>query len=77
MSHALFSRADDSARDLAGLQAGGAHVDALRGALDDSAHALDVGIKTTLGASVRVGDVVTEAGSLAAHITDRCYGDHS
>src|SRR5215207_1446730 len=65
----------DSAADLAGLEARGADVDALGGAIDDSANTLDVGVETTLGASVRVGDVVAEAGSLAAHITDRSHGE--
>jgi len=66
-----------SARDLARLQATGADVEPLRGALDDGADALDVRIETTLGASVRMGHVVAEARSLAAHIADGCHGDHS
>ena len=68
-------RKNELAADLAGLEARRADVDALRGALNHSAYTLDVGIETTLRASVRVGDVVAEARSLAAHITDRSHGE--
>lgn len=63
------------AADLAGLQALGADVEALRGAINHSAYTLDVGIETTLGASVREGDIVAETRSLGANITDRSHGE--
>jgi hypothetical protein len=47
----------------------------LGGPVHDSANTLDVGVETTLGASVREGDVVAEAGSLGAHVTDRSHGE--
>jgi hypothetical protein len=47
----------------------------LGGALHHSANTLDVGVETTLGASVREGDVVAEARSLGAHVTDRSHGE--
>src|SRR5215471_14578723 len=46
------------AGDLAGLDAGGADVEALRRSGDERANGLDVGVPATAGAAVRVRDVV-------------------
>src|SRR5690349_20886708 len=56
------------ARDLAGLDARGAGVDALRGPVHHGTHGLDVRVPAPLGAAVRVRDVVAEARPLAAHV---------
>ena len=64
-------------RDFARLQTTSANIDAFWGTFDDRTHSLNVGIKTTLSASVRVGDIVAETGSLTAYITDRCHSNHS
>src|SRR6476469_6599028 len=66
-----------SALDLAGLEARGADIETLRGhtgIAHQSLHALDVGVPTTLGAAVRVRDVVTEARSLAADVAVGSHG---
>lgn len=57
-----------SANDLACLQAGGADVLALGGLAHERANALDIGVPTTLGASVRVRDAVPEAWALTADV---------
>ena len=56
------------ASDLAGLEACGADVLALGRAADQGANPLDIGIPTPLRASVRMRDVVPEAGALTADI---------
>ena len=50
--------------DLAGLEAGGAHVDPLRRAVHDRADPLDVRVPAPLGAAVRVADAHAEDGFL-------------
>lgn len=60
----------DALGDLAGLDAARADVQALRGAVDDCPHALDVGVPAPLGATVAVADAVAEGGVLAAHLAD-------
>src|SRR5688572_22523659 len=50
-----------SAGDLAGLEAGGAHVHALRGAVDRGADPLDVGVEATAGGLLGPRTVVAEA----------------
>jgi len=62
------------AGDLAGLDARGAHVHPLGGGTDLGPHPLDVGVPAPLGASVRVGDVVPETGTLAADIAGGSHG---
>lgn len=57
-----------SARDLAGLDARGAGVEALRRPIDHGTDALDVRVPATRGAAVRVGDVVAEARPLGANV---------
>src|SRR4051794_41031843 len=59
--------------DLAGADAGGADVDALRGPVDDGPHPLDVGIPAPLHPAMGVTDRVAERGMLAAYLTDRCH----
>src|SRR3546814_3718951 len=54
--------------DLAGLDAAGAHVEALRGAVDDRPDPLDVGVPPTLRATVRVADVHPEGRVLDEHL---------
>ena len=60
----------DVARHLPGLEAGRAHVEALGGAVHEGAHALDVGVETTLGDLARPGTVVSEARLLGADVAD-------
>ncbi len=65
------------AGDLAGLDAGGAHVEALRGLAGlahHRAHGLDVGVPAALGTPVRVRDAVTEARPLAADVAVGSHG---
>ena len=62
-----------SARDLARLQTGGAHVEPLRGPFDGGTDSLNVRVPTTIRLFLRPGHVVTEAGPLGANIT---YGGH-
>ena len=71
------SRALGVSCDFAGLQAGGAHVQALRRARNDCTYALDVGIPAPLGAAMRVRNVVAEAGALAADVAVGSHGSIS
>ena len=65
-----------SAADLAGLEAGGAHVHLLVGAAaTQRPHRLDVRVETTARATVRVRHVHAEPGTLATHITHGSHGD--
>src|SRR3546814_7029863 len=59
--------------DLADLDAAGAHVEALRGAVDDRPDPLDVGVPPTLRATVQVADVHPEGRVLAAHLAHCCH----
>src|SRR5690606_13316074 len=63
----------DGALHLAGLEARGAHVQALGSPGDHGTHALDVRVPATLGAAVRVRDRVPEGRALA---TDVAVGSH-
>src|SRR4051812_30084634 len=56
--------------DLAGLEAGRAHVDPLRRAVHDRAHPLHVRVPAPLRAPVRVAQLHAEDRLLAAHIAD-------
>src|SRR5665647_1116672 len=62
-----------SAGDLAGLQAAGAHVETLRGAVHHGAYALDVRAPLTIGLLLRPRHVVAETGALGA---DVAHGGH-
>src|SRR6195952_3364029 len=59
-----------SASDLAGLEAAGADVEALGGAVDGRPHALDVGVEATLRDLARPRSVVAEARLLGADVAD-------
>src|SRR5215204_240483 len=63
-----------SATDLAGLEAGGAHVDAPRGAVDRGADPLDVGVEPTTGGLLGPRAVVAEARLLGADVADGSHG---
>src|SRR6201996_1821979 len=66
---------DRLAGDLAGLDAGRAHVQALRRAPADlGPDGLDVRVPAAAGAAVRVRDVVAEARPLAAYVADGSHG---
>ena len=65
----------DRADDPVGLQALGAHVEALGRPIDQGAHALDVRIPPAVGANVRVRHALAEAGSLTAHVTNGSHDD--
>jgi hypothetical protein len=56
------------ASDLAGLQACSTHILTLGGAPYQRTNPLDVGIPASLGATVRMGDVVPEARTFTANI---------
>ena len=58
----------ECARHLAGLEARRADVHALRCAIYHGAHALNVGVPTTLGAAVGVGNRVPERRALSAYV---------
>jgi hypothetical protein len=59
--------------NLAGLDAGGADVQALGAARDSGPHALDIRIPASIGLLLRPGHVVAEARSFPADVT---YGSH-
>ena len=66
------------ARDLACLDAGGAHVEllgGLAGLADHRPHGLDVRVPAALRAPVRVRDAVTEARTLAADVAVGSHGE--
>ena len=58
-----------SAGNFARTEAVGAHVDVLRGAVDDRLHALYVGLPGTVGAAVRVGNLNAEHNALVTKFT--------
>src|SRR5690242_10885847 len=70
-------RRSGSAGDLAGLQAAGAHVEALAGAVDGRPDPLDVGVEAPLGDLLRPRPVVAEARLLGADVADGSHGSHS
>lgn len=69
------TRESDRARHLVGLQALGAHVEALGRPIDQSANALNIRIPAAVGANVRVRHALAEAGSLTAHVTNGSHDD--
>ena len=60
--------ASDSALDLIGTEASCTDVDMTGRTIDDSFHALYVGLPHSVGTSVRVGDLNAERNTLAADI---------
>ncbi len=63
-----------AAGDLAGLQAGCAHVLTFRGFAHQRADSLDVWVPAALGAPVRVRDGMAEARPLAADVACGSHG---
>lgn len=63
-----------SAGNALALDAGGAYVEALRGAINDCTHTLNVRVPTTVGSHVGVRNALAEAGSLATHVALRSHG---
>ena len=62
-----------AAHNLAGADARGAHVHTLGCRTDQCTHRLDVRVEPTVGAAMRVRDVVAEARALATDVT---YSSH-
>ncbi len=63
-----------SARDLASLDAGCAHIEFLGGTTHESAHCLNIGVPAARGAAVGVGDAVAKARALATDVTVGSHG---
>ena len=59
----------DSPGNFPGTQTPGTNVHMAGGTIDDSLHALDVGLPCTIGTSVGVGDLDTKGYALATKIT--------
>ena len=59
----------DSAGNFTGTQTPGTNVHMARAALDDCLHALDVGLPSTIGTSVGVGNLNTKGNTLVAELT--------
>ena len=59
----------DGPSDLAAAQAAGAHIDVLRGTVDDGLDALHVGLPHAVGAPVRMADLDAESDTLVAEFT--------
>ena len=63
----LFGRLD-RAGNLTGTQTAGTNIDMAGRTIDDSLHALDVGLPGTIGTTVRVGNSDTERNTLVAKL---------
>ena len=59
----------DSAGNFARTEAMSAHIDVLRGAVDDRLHALHVGLPGTIGAALGVGNLNAEHDALVTKFT--------
>lgn len=70
----LLGRELRGSNDLAGFNARGADVQALGGLANQGTNSLDIGIPATLGASVRVRNIVPEAWALSADIAVCSHG---
>lgn len=68
-------RVETLAGHLAGLDARGARVHTLGRAAHAGANGLDVGVPAAAGATVRVGNTVTEPWSLAADVANGSHGN--
>ena len=67
MSLCFFGLAgSDSAGNFARTEAMSAHIDVLRGAVDDRLHALHVGLPGAVGTTMGVGDLDAEGDALVA-----------
>ena len=58
----------DRAGNLTGTQTAGTNIDMAGRTIDDSLHALDVGLPGTIGTTVRVGNSDTERNTLVAKL---------
>ena len=58
----------DRAGNLTGTQTAGTNIDMAGRTVDDSLHALDVGLPGTIGTTVRVGNSDTERNTLVAKL---------
>ena len=67
--HECLAALSDSALDLAGSKAAGAHMHSLLRAIDVNSDLLDVGIPDSVGSSMRMADVISKMSALAADIT--------
>jgi len=74
-TEAAVEARSDGASYLAGLDARGADVQSLGGAVHAGPNLLDVGVKTSLGANVGVRDRVPEARTLAADVAVGSHGN--
>jgi hypothetical protein len=70
---ASLKSAQSLSSDLAGLDAGGTHIQALGAAGDNGPDTLDIRIPAPIGLLLRPGHVVAEARSLSADVT---HGSH-
>ena len=73
MTCLLRIRILDRTLDLIGTEASGTSVHMARSSVDDSLDALDIGLPSTVGTSVGVGNLNTEGHALATKITLRHF----
>ena len=59
----------DSSGDFTGTQTPGTNVHMARGTVDDSLHALDVGLPSPVGTTMGVGNLDPESNTLVAELT--------
>ena len=59
----------DGPRDLTAAEAAGARINVLRGTVDDGLDALHIGLPSTVGASVGMGNLNTKGYALVAKLT--------
>ena len=71
--HLRFSDCRGRLGDFAGLDAGGADADALRGAVDEGLDSLQIDVPAAPRDVVRVRDVVTELRAFAANVAYLCH----
>ena len=67
-SASIFVCRLDRAGNLTGTQTAGTNIDMAGRTIDDSLHALDVGLPGTIGTTVRVGNSDTERNTLVAKL---------
>ena len=65
----LFKKNSDGPGDLAAAKAAGAHINVLRGTVDDGLDALHVGLPHAVRAPVRMADLDAEGDTLVAEFT--------
>ena len=67
-SASIFVCRLDRAGNLTGTQTAGTNIDMAGRTIDDSLHALDVGLPGTIGTTVRVGNLNTKGHTLVAKL---------